>query len=190
MQLQLISLRFSEYISVRNDSESVSFIIVLLLRGITLPLPVSLSSSFPKIKGDYLAITTLGFAEIIRVIIQSMEVIGASQGIQRRLYFENGVKPWIPPICRVFLLFLFSTKYTNFFSGHLHFVALIIYFINNLRAQLTEEVFLPLKMMKLQPDQWESITKIQSNCICQRAFCENYRCFVTDILIYISIRRF
>jgi len=33
-----------------------------------------------RLKGDYLAIVTLGFGEIIRVIIQNMEVIGGSRG--------------------------------------------------------------------------------------------------------------
>src|SRR5687767_13318724 len=33
-----------------------------------------------RLKGDYLAIVTLGFGEIIRVIIQNMDSVGASRG--------------------------------------------------------------------------------------------------------------
>ena len=33
-----------------------------------------------RLKGDYLAIVTLGFGEIIRVIFQNMDVVGASRG--------------------------------------------------------------------------------------------------------------
>lgn len=41
-----------------------------------------------RLRGDYLAITTLGFAEIIRVVIQSLEVVGASQGF-RSLHLQQ-----------------------------------------------------------------------------------------------------
>ena len=36
-----------------------------------------------RLKGDYLAIITLGFGEIIRVIIQNMEITGGAAGISR-----------------------------------------------------------------------------------------------------------
>ena len=36
-----------------------------------------------RLKGDYLAIITLGFGEIIRVIIQNMEITGGASGISR-----------------------------------------------------------------------------------------------------------
>ncbi|MEI8234491.1 MAG: branched-chain amino acid ABC transporter permease [Verrucomicrobiota bacterium] len=34
-----------------------------------------------RLKGDYLAIVTLGFGEIIRVLLQNMEVVGGSRGL-------------------------------------------------------------------------------------------------------------
>jgi branched-chain amino acid transport system permease protein len=35
-----------------------------------------------RLKGDYLAIVTLGFGEIIRVIVQNMEAVGAASGLK------------------------------------------------------------------------------------------------------------
>jgi branched-chain amino acid transport system permease protein len=40
-----------------------------------------------RLRGDYLAIVTLGFGEIIRVLILNIEVIGASRGF-------TGIPPW------------------------------------------------------------------------------------------------
>jgi len=35
-----------------------------------------------RLKGDYLAIVTLGFGEIIRVIVQNMDAVGAASGLK------------------------------------------------------------------------------------------------------------
>ncbi len=35
-----------------------------------------------RLRGDYLAVVTLGFGEIIRVILQNMEVVGAASGLK------------------------------------------------------------------------------------------------------------
>ncbi len=35
-----------------------------------------------RLRGDYLAIVTLGFGEIIRVIVQIMEFVGAASGLK------------------------------------------------------------------------------------------------------------
>jgi len=72
---------------------TISFLIVLLLGGIAAAIAgIVVGVPSLRLKGDYLAITTLGFAEIIRVIIQSLEVIGASQGFRGAYIFNNGVK--------------------------------------------------------------------------------------------------
>ena len=36
-----------------------------------------------RLKGDYLAIVTLGFGEIIRVLIQNTDAVGGPRGFQR-----------------------------------------------------------------------------------------------------------
>jgi branched-chain amino acid transport system permease protein len=60
-----------------------------------------------RLRGDYLAIATLGFGEIIRVIIQNTDVIGGSRG------------------------FTVKYGYTNFFWAYA-FAALTIYVVANL----------------------------------------------------------
>jgi branched-chain amino acid transport system permease protein len=54
-----------------------------LLAGGLLAAMVGLLVGLPtlRLKGDYLAIVTLGFGEIIRVIFQNMEKVGAARGL-------------------------------------------------------------------------------------------------------------
>ena len=51
--------------------------ILAALMGLLIGIPAL------RLKGDYLAIITLGFGEIIRVIIQNMEITGGAAGISR-----------------------------------------------------------------------------------------------------------
>ena len=127
--------------------ESVSFVIVLLLGGIAAAIAgIIVGVPSLRLKGDYLAITTLGFAEIIRVIIQSLEVIGASQGFRGAYIFENGVKAAQIPadLSNVPFIFYSVPKYTNFFWTFT-FVAVIIYFISNLMSSTYGRGFLAVK---------------------------------------------
>lgn len=54
-----------------------------LLAGGLLAAVVGLAVGIPtlRLRGDYLAIVTLGFGEIIRVILQNMECVGAASGL-------------------------------------------------------------------------------------------------------------
>lgn len=54
-----------------------------LLAGGLLAALVGLAVGVPtlRLRGDYLAIVTLGFGEIIRVILQNMEFVGAASGL-------------------------------------------------------------------------------------------------------------
>ena len=56
---------------------------VALLAGGSLAAVVGLAVGIPtlRLRGDYLAIVTLGFGEIIRVILQNMECVGAASGL-------------------------------------------------------------------------------------------------------------
>ena len=58
---------------------------VSLLAGGLLAAVMGLIIGIPalRLKGDYLAIITLGFGEIIRVIIQNLEITGGAAGISR-----------------------------------------------------------------------------------------------------------
>lgn len=126
---------------------TVSFIIVLLLGGSAAAVAgIIVGVPSLRLKGDYLAITTLGFAEIIRVIIQSLEVVGASQGFRGAYIFDNGVKAAQIPadMTNVPNVFYAVPKYTNFFWTFT-FVAIIIYFIHNLINSTYGRGFLAVK---------------------------------------------
>jgi branched-chain amino acid transport system permease protein len=61
----------------------VLFFFALLLGG-AMAAVAGLGVGIPslRLKGDYLAIVTLGFGEIIRVIVQNMEAVGAASGLK------------------------------------------------------------------------------------------------------------
>jgi len=62
-------------------AKSIIFVFALLLGG-TLAAFAGLAVGIPslRLKGDYLAIATLGFGEIIRVIILNIDAVGAARG--------------------------------------------------------------------------------------------------------------
>lgn len=126
---------------------TISFIIVLIIGGIAAAFAgIIVGVPSLRLKGDYLAITTLGFAEIIRVIIQSLEVVGASQGFRGAYIFENGVKAAIIPADMSSVPYEFFTipKYTDFFWTF-GFVVIIIFFIKNLMSSSYGRGFLAVK---------------------------------------------
>src|SRR5688572_26017810 len=77
---------FSAWISL-NVGESVNafwYFPLALLAGGLLAAAVGLLVGVPslRLRGDYLAIVTLGFGEIIRVVAQNTEAIGAASGLK------------------------------------------------------------------------------------------------------------
>lgn len=59
------------------------FIVALLLGGLVAALlGYLIGLPILRLKGDYLAITTLGFGEIIRVVIINLDVLGGPRGLQ------------------------------------------------------------------------------------------------------------
>ena len=68
--------------SVPESMQPVLFLAALLMGGIFAAVAgflVGVPSL--RLKGDYLAIVTLGFGEIIRVIVQNMEAVGGASGL-------------------------------------------------------------------------------------------------------------
>lgn len=126
---------------------AISFLIVLFAGGIAAAFAgIIVGVPSLRLKGDYLAITTLGFAEIIRVVIQSLDVIGASQGYRGAYIFENGVKASQIPadMSNIPYVFYSVPKYTDFFWTYL-FVIIIIFFISNLMSSTYGRGFLAVK---------------------------------------------
>lgn len=68
--------------SVATLSLGVPFIVALLIGGVAAAI-VGMIVGFPtlRLKGDYLAITTLGFGEIIRVIFNNIGAVGGASGL-------------------------------------------------------------------------------------------------------------
>lgn len=129
------------------SGHTISFLIVLFAGGVAAAFAgIIVGVPSLRLKGDYLAITTLGFAEIIRVIIQSLDVIGASQGFRGAYIFENGVKASQIPadLADVPYVFYSVPKYTDFFWTYL-FVIIIIFFISNLMSSTYGRGFLAVK---------------------------------------------
>jgi len=61
-----------------------------------------------RLKGDYLAIATLGFAEIIRIIFLNTDYVGGAAGMQVK-YLSN----WTYAFVGVFLTILVISNFTN-----------------------------------------------------------------------------
>jgi branched-chain amino acid transport system permease protein len=99
-----------------------------------------------RLKGDYLAITTLGFSEIIRVVIQNLSIIGASQGFRGVYVYDNGVRSleMVPELSKMPFAFYDIPKYTDFFWTFL-IVAIIIFGITNLMKSTYGRGFIAVK---------------------------------------------
>ena len=77
---------FSAYISLHAGGviDALWYFPVVLIAGGLLSAGVGLLVGVPslRLRGDYLAIVTLGFGEIIRVVAQNTEAIGAASGLK------------------------------------------------------------------------------------------------------------
>lgn len=125
---------FNGLLGTGEAGQNFFFVILMLVSGIAAAL-VGLLVGVPslRLKGDYLAIVTLGFSEIIRVIIQGLDFIGASQGYRGIYIYENGVKSlqMLDNPENVGFVFYGVPKFTNFFWTYL-IAAVIVYFTYNL----------------------------------------------------------
>ena len=65
-----------------------------------------------RLKGDYLAIATIGFSEILRIIIMNTESIGGPRGFTNIPKWTNGV--WIWGVAIVTTIFMLNLKRSAF----------------------------------------------------------------------------
>jgi len=74
---------FSAWMSLKLGADAKMLLPVSLLCGGLLAALAGLIVGVPslRLRGDYLAIVTLGFGEIIRVIVQNTEAVGAASGL-------------------------------------------------------------------------------------------------------------
>lgn len=68
---------------VPESVQPLLFLVALIIGGLLAAL-AGLGVGIPslRLRGDYLAIVTLGFGEIIRVVVQNMEAVGAASGLK------------------------------------------------------------------------------------------------------------
>jgi branched-chain amino acid transport system permease protein len=89
---------FGKILPVGEFSSSLFFLIAILISGFTAALS-GLIVGIPslRLKGDYLAIVTLGFGEIIRIIFLNITAVGAARGL-----------PGIPTYTNLFWAYAFA----------------------------------------------------------------------------------
>jgi len=123
------------------------FLIVLLIGGFAASV-VGLIVGVPslRLKGDYLAITTLGFSEIIRVVIQNLSIIGASQGFRGIYIYDNGVTSleMISELSNISYKIYTIPKFTDFFWAFF-FVSILIFGTLNLMKSTYGRGFVAVK---------------------------------------------
>lgn len=130
-----------------TGGHAIWFVFVLLMGGIGAAIAgVIVGVPSLRLKGDYLAITTLGFSEIIRVVIQNLTIIGASQGFRGVYVYDNGVRSleMVPELSSMPFTFYDVPKYTDFFWTFL-IVAIIIFGITNLMKSTYGRGFIAVK---------------------------------------------
>ncbi len=118
----------------------VLFAVSLVLGGIVAAL-VGLAVGVPslRLRGDYLAIVTLGFGEIIRVIFQTTEFFGAATGLPGIPNWTNFAWAWSLAAITVFVVacIVNSTYGRGFIAVHDDEVAASAMGINPVRYKVT-----------------------------------------------------
>ena len=77
----MISLTFAPQFP--PQAQPILFLMALILGGaIAAAMGFAVGVPSLRLRGDYLAIVTLGFGEIIRVILQNMEFVGGASGLK------------------------------------------------------------------------------------------------------------
>ena len=92
-----------------------------------------------RLKGDYLAIVTLGFGEIIRVVFQNIEAVGGSSGMKGILPYTNlfWTYGWVALTIFTVLMLVHSTYGRGFLAVHDDEIAAAAMGINTTRYKVT-----------------------------------------------------
>jgi branched-chain amino acid transport system permease protein len=115
--------------------------VVALIAGGLLAAVVGLAVGVPtlRLRGDYLAIVTLGFGEIIRVILQNMDSVGAASGLKGIPEYTNFFWAWALAAVTVYVVtsIVNSTYGRGFIAVHDDEVAASAMGINPVRYKVT-----------------------------------------------------
>src|SRR5277367_3311591 len=116
------------------------FVAALLAGGLTAAL-TGLLVGVPtlRLRGDYLAIVTLGFGEIIRVIFENVECVGAASGLKGIPNYTNFFWAWAFAAITVFVItsIVNSTYGRGFIAVHDDEVAASAMGVNPVRYKVT-----------------------------------------------------
>jgi branched-chain amino acid transport system permease protein len=116
------------------------FVGALLAGGLTAAL-AGLAVGVPtlRLRGDYLAIVTLGFGEIIRVIFENMDCVGAASGLKGIPNYTNFFWAWSLAAVTVFVItcLVNSTYGRGFIAVHDDEVAASAMGINPTKYKVT-----------------------------------------------------
>jgi branched-chain amino acid transport system permease protein len=119
--------------------------VIALLAGGMLAAVAGLAVGVPslRLRGDYLAIVTLGFGEIIRVILQNMECVGAASGLKNIPHYTTFFWAWALAAVTVFVVtaIVNSTYGRGFIAVHDDEIAASSVGINPVRYKVTAFVF-------------------------------------------------
>ena len=118
----------------------VVFVGALLAGGLMAAL-AGLAVGIPtlRLRGDYLAIVTLGFGEIIRVILENMDSVGAASGLKGIPNYTNFFWAWSVAAVTVFVVgcLVNSTYGRGFIAVHDDEIAASSVGINPVRYKVT-----------------------------------------------------
>jgi branched-chain amino acid transport system permease protein len=116
------------------------FILALIAGGLLAAL-AGLAVGVPtlRLRGDYLAIVTLGFGEIIRVVLQNMDSVGAASGLKGIPEYTNFFWAWALAAVTVYVVtsIVNSTYGRGFIAVHDDEVAASAMGINPTRYKVT-----------------------------------------------------
>ncbi|MBC8096835.1 MAG: branched-chain amino acid ABC transporter permease [Akkermansiaceae bacterium] len=116
------------------------FLIALILGGVVAAV-AGLAVGLPtlRLRGDYLAIVTLGFGEIIRVVFQNMEAVGAASGLKGIPGYTNFFWTWAFAALTVYVVacLVNSTYGRGFIAVHDDEIAASAMGVNPVRYKVT-----------------------------------------------------
>lgn len=94
--------------NITGIPETAAFLLAILLGGLVAAL-FGFVIGIPalRLRGDYLAIITLGFGEIIRVVIENLSITGGGQGLTRIPRLTNFNTVFFITVLVIAFLFLF-----------------------------------------------------------------------------------
>jgi branched-chain amino acid transport system permease protein len=134
-----ITLAVSKHIS--SAAAVPALFLVALVAGGLMAAVVGVIVGVPslRLRGDYLAIVTLGFGEIIRVVFQNMESVGAASGLKGIPEYTNLFWAWGLAAVTVFVVasLVNSTYGRGFIAVHDDEVAASAMGINPTRYKVT-----------------------------------------------------